>query len=514
MNKVFGKTKLSVMVVDDNEVNIDILVDTLSDEYEIQVAMDGKSAIEDITAFPPDLILLDIMMPGMDGYEVCKRLKANTNTREIPIIFVTAMADVSDETKGFALGAVDYITKPISPPIVQSRVRNHLQLKQALADLAKQNELLQENTRLRDDVERIARHDLKTPLNALMAVPQMLANDDNLTPHQKEMLQMVEESSYRVMDIINSSIDLYKMEKKKYPLQPVPVDLIKVLRQLRGEIQNLMVAKRIGLQIKIFGNPATDSDTFFVLGEEMLFYSMFANLIKNALEASPEGKDVLVALDEKERESLILIHNKGAVPSEMRDCFFDKNATFGKDEGSGLGTYSSQLIVETMEGKISFKTNDEKDVTTLAIRLSKKYNSSKAEKRIAQNEDSLNLDNDISILVVDDYAMMRKIITGFLKDMGFFRIRRVDSAESALKVLEVEKVDLIISDYDMPGMNGVEFLKHVKADDFLRKIPFIMITGRAESEIVSKAGAYGVTNYIVKPFSADVLKNKLKSLNL
>lgn len=119
-----------ILVVDDTETNIDLLVDVLSDEYELSVAVNGVDALEAVAENPPDLILLDIMMPEMDGYEVCRRLKAEPAWAGIPVIFVTAMSEISDETKGFEVGAVDYLTKPISPPVVRARVKTHL----ALAD--------------------------------------------------------------------------------------------------------------------------------------------------------------------------------------------------------------------------------------------------------------------------------------------------------------------------------------------------------------------------------------------
>ncbi|MBF0211217.1 MAG: two-component system response regulator [Desulfamplus sp.] len=119
----------TVMVVDDTEANIDVLVNTLEDMYDVRVAMDGETALDDIMEEPPDLILLDIMMPGMDGYEVCRRLKADEATKNIPVIFLTAMTDEKDEAKGLSLGAVDYVTKPFSPDLVKARVKNQLDLK-------------------------------------------------------------------------------------------------------------------------------------------------------------------------------------------------------------------------------------------------------------------------------------------------------------------------------------------------------------------------------------------------
>lgn len=122
--------KATVLVVDDTPANLSLMTGLLRDIYKVKAAIDGEKALRIAQSdAPPDLILLDIMMPGMDGYEVCRRLQANPATRDIPIIFLTAKAGIEDEKMGLELGAVDYITKPISPPIVLARVRNHLALK-------------------------------------------------------------------------------------------------------------------------------------------------------------------------------------------------------------------------------------------------------------------------------------------------------------------------------------------------------------------------------------------------
>ncbi len=139
-----GKIRHTILVVDDIVINIDILVETLGDTYNMAVAIDGEAALKAVKDNPPDLILLDIMMPGMDGYEVCRRLKADHETRNIPVIFATAKSEIEDEKRGLELGAVDYITKPISPPIVKARVKNHLALKDARDHL---EELVAERTR-------------------------------------------------------------------------------------------------------------------------------------------------------------------------------------------------------------------------------------------------------------------------------------------------------------------------------------------------------------------------------
>ena len=121
--------KQTILVVDDTESNIDILMDMLSDDYIVCVATDGESALDIVKKNQPDLILLDVVMPGLSGFDVCCQLKANRSTQLIPIIFVTSLADIPDETYGLELGAVDYITKPFNMAIVKARIKNHLELK-------------------------------------------------------------------------------------------------------------------------------------------------------------------------------------------------------------------------------------------------------------------------------------------------------------------------------------------------------------------------------------------------
>ncbi len=136
--------KAKILVVDDEKFFIDVVVELLNGEYKVSVAKDGEHALRLANAEPlPDLIMLDIMMPDMDGYEVCRELKNNPITRDIPVIFLTVKSEVGDEVKGFELGAVDYILKPISPPIVKARVATHLALNRARRQLTDQNQMLE-----------------------------------------------------------------------------------------------------------------------------------------------------------------------------------------------------------------------------------------------------------------------------------------------------------------------------------------------------------------------------------
>ena len=166
----------TVLVVDDTPDNLALMSGLLKDDYRVKVANSGERALKiAVSEGAPDLILLDIMMPEMDGYEVCRRLKAYPATRRIPVIFLTAMAEVADETKGLSLGAVDYITKPISPPIVLARVKTHLQLKSA-ADF-----LHDKNAFLRAEVEKQTRMVEAIQDVTILALASLAETRDNET---------------------------------------------------------------------------------------------------------------------------------------------------------------------------------------------------------------------------------------------------------------------------------------------------------------------------------------------
>jgi len=220
---------------------------------------------------------------------------------------------------------------------------------------------------LRQDIERITRHDLKTPLNGIIGIPGLLLEDDNLTERQRIFLEMLKDSGYRMLEMINESLNVYKMEKGTYEFSPTRVDLLTTIRSIQGELV-LLKDKEIGVEITVDGKPYESGQYFMVRGEELLCYSMFANLIRNAAEASPQAGEINVFLTHSEPFAEIIIHNQGTVPKEIRDKFFDKYSTAGKFGGTGLGTYSAKLMTETQKGTISM-TSDQERGTSLHIKL-------------------------------------------------------------------------------------------------------------------------------------------------
>lgn len=358
--------KQKILVVDDNPTGIHALLAILKPDYTVFIATDGESALQKAATDPkPDIILLDIVMPEMDGYEVCRRLKKNKSTKNIPVIFISALDDSGDEEKGLNLGAIDYIHKPINSAIVKTRLKNHLALVESHKKVRRQNMELKEVVKLREDVERITRHDLKSPLNVIIAYPQLIVADDNLTMEQIEILNEIEAAGYKMLDMINRSLDLYKMETGNYHLKAVSLNLMTVLENVISENKESTLQRQ--LTISIDNKELTEK---FVEGELLLCYTLFGNLIKNAIDASPEEREIKILLTDEEDCVAIKISNSGSVPEEIRGHFFEKYVTFGKKNGTGLGTYSAFLSTKTQKGSIDLDTSKD-SMTSVIVRLPK-----------------------------------------------------------------------------------------------------------------------------------------------
>ncbi|OON60430.1 hypothetical protein B0920_15700 [Massilia sp. KIM] len=340
--------KCTVLIVDDIPTNIEVLAGVLKDDYAIKVAISGKKALEIAEAFHLDLILLDIMMPVMDGYEVCRQLKANPKTAHIPIIFLSARDGTEDVVAGLRLGAVDYVSKPADPTILKARLSAHLMLATAMQDLKRQNELLIENARLREDVERMTRHDLKSPIAVALHGSQALLNG-SLSEAQEEQARMIEEAACNALEMINRTLDIYRMEQGNY--QPVlqMFDLGALLSKVSKQVQLSCAGKDVVIRYEA-------PQDVMCLGEPLLCYSLFNNVFKNAVEASPEGGAVRVYIAPGYGNLHVMIDNPGEVPAGMRERFFDKYATADKVGGTGLGTYSIKLMAEVQGGSVSMDT--------------------------------------------------------------------------------------------------------------------------------------------------------------
>ncbi len=218
--------------------------------------------------------------------------------------------------------------------------------------------------RLKEDVDKIMRHDLKIPLSGIIGIINFLLDSEQLDQQHEKMLTIACESAYDMLSMINISLDTYKMEVGTYQFEPTSVDLKDLLKRLSYNLENYATGPGAPFSITINGTSFEHTSSGpYVMADEMLLFTALGNLLKNALEASPLGEKVLITIESKEI-CRIIISNKGGVPEKIRGIFFEKYTTWGKTHGTGLGNYSSRLIITTMGGTISmFSENDSTEVT-------------------------------------------------------------------------------------------------------------------------------------------------------
>ncbi|MGE4298156.1 MAG: ATP-binding protein [Desulfovibrionaceae bacterium] len=253
---------------------------------------------------------------------------------------------------------------PIQKTVSRVTINGRPHLVESFIDITQQKKL----AALKEDIDRMMRHDLKTPLNGLIGLPDVLLMDPSLSDTQREFLGYIKASGRKLLRMINMSLDLYKMETGVYDYAPEPNDVAAILRNVRHDLADRLTGKGLGVMTYLNGSLLDDDATVSILCEELLLYSLLSNLVLNALEASPAGETIRVTMRRDSDTFTMAIHNLGAIPEAIRPTFFDKYATAGKSGGTGLGTYSAKLIVETMGGAIAFTTSED-DGTTLTFSI-------------------------------------------------------------------------------------------------------------------------------------------------
>ena len=362
-----GPTLPLILIVDDAPDNLMLMSHIFRESYRVRLAQNGAKAIAFCQSdTPPDLVLLDIMMPDMDGFEVIARMREHPVSENIPVIFVTALDSDEGRTKGLELGAVDYVTKPVDPDTLKLRVRNFIRYVNVQRQLQASYDDMLEMSRLREEVEHVARHDIKGPLAGVIGILQSVI--DEKCEHLKE-LELVEETILQVLSMVNLSAELLKIETGRFHLNAVPLNIVRLLNRIVDTTRPAFVEK--GLSILLESDPAdNNSGPVEVLGEATFCYSIFQNLLKNACEASPPQSVVSIRIHVGS-DVRVEIKNQGAVPKQIRDRFFDKFVTHGKHDGTGLGTYSARLLTEAQNGNIELAVFDAEDTTAITVHLPK-----------------------------------------------------------------------------------------------------------------------------------------------
>lgn len=354
--------KPTVLIVDDEPVNIDKLGSILSPLFSIKVAMKGENAIAIAQEQEIACILLDIMMPGMSGYDVIKKLKSDPKTECIPVIFVTGKTDDEDEVLGFELGAVDYIKKPYEKTIVQKRTSTHVKIfmhERHLQEMV--DEAVQKNMKLQEEnfnnqkkaamgeLIGIIAHQLKQPLSVISLVIQDAEDRFEYGTFTKQEMDNMSQRAFKSIKFMSSSIDdlrnFFRTDK-----QITPFSIKHALEKALDLIETTIVGQ--GIEIN-----QESVDDAIVKGIESELQQVIINIVTNAKEAFSEKKLAdkwikVAVFKEKEWAVLEIEDNAGGIPEDIIDHVFGSYFTTKGESGTGIGLSLSKMIVEGMNGKI------------------------------------------------------------------------------------------------------------------------------------------------------------------
>jgi len=364
----------NIMIVDDNPANLKLLEDMLLQQgHEARSFPLGRLALAAAMKYPPDLILLDINMPEMNGYEVCARLKSTAELSNIPVIFLSALNETQDKVKAFQSGAVDYISKPFQFEEVQARVETHLKLHGLQRALMLQNERLEEAVaaRTRELVEANGRltlldhskneflnlisHEFRTPLNGLLGVSELILDGMSSTVENKELQEMFEQSRRRILAILDDALLLTQIDVNREPFRTAPVSLHAALGRAIEGTTEFAKSRRVTI-----APPSADPD--LVLGDEDLLVRALQNLLETAVKFSAEGETVRLSREVVADSSMVIIESQGrAIPGPALTKFFD---LFSTGEAStpggdlGLGPPVAYRILSLFGAAVSVANRD------------------------------------------------------------------------------------------------------------------------------------------------------------
>ena len=526
-----------ILAIDDAPANLFTLGEALDGEFELQIATSGQSGLNLAGQTPPDLILLDVMMPQMDGYETCRRLKADPLLRSIPVIFVTALNEVDAESAGLALGAADYITKPINVEITRLRIRNLLGREQLRKEVERYRDHLEEQVAARTEALSIAKdaaeaasraksiflttmsHELRTPMNGMMgmlSVALRLATDAK----QIDCLNRGMASSKHLLAIINDILDLARIEADRLTLDDKEFSLAQVIddtllmQEEAAQFKGLRLSREIAAELS--GS---------VRGDALRLKQILLNLVGNAIKFSDQGEITVRAhLVEEGGDDLLLRidvsdQGIGMSPEQQLQLFHIFTQVDGsltrKYGGSGLGLSISKRLANLMGGDVGVTSQaGSGSVFWITVRVrrgvalpllppSESPPTSLVPAESAR-EVLARLYAGRRVLIAEDDLMNQEVACLLLKDAGLVP-EVVNNGQEAVDKAPGGAYALILMDVQMPVMNGLDATRALRQLPGMSEIPILAMSAGTFDDDRQRCQEAGMNEHIAKPVDPVIL---------
>jgi signal transduction histidine kinase len=345
-----------ILVVDDEQRNRALMQALLSRDHEVREAQDGPTALAMLAKGGIDLVVLDVMMPGMSGFEVCRQAKAGAGDQLLPVLLVTALSDRTDRQAGLEAGADDFLSKPVDRHELSLRVKHFLRLRRQHQMLSQQFEALQELVALKDDLVTLMVHDLRNPLTGILGLMQVLELDAD-DPDRRADVQNAREGAEKMRETLDDLLQVRLLEEGRLTLRPAAVSLAELARSAAVSIDG--AAKLRGLRIER-DIPAD----LKLMGDAKLLRRAIENLVSNAVKFSPGGQTVEISAGRVPGGVEILVQDRGrGVPADKRGQLFEKFGGIAVQRGSdrrgyGLGLYLVRLVAEAHGGTVAVRDRE------------------------------------------------------------------------------------------------------------------------------------------------------------
>ncbi|RKZ40220.1 MAG: hypothetical protein DRQ49_09100 [Gammaproteobacteria bacterium] len=541
--------KGDILIVSSLPENLHILIEILNKHgYKVRQAHSESQALLVAQSTPPDLILLDILMQEMNGYEVCQQLKASAQTRHIPVIFISAMDKVLDKVKAF--GGVDYITKPFQIEEVIARIETHLALRHLQKRFHEKNERLKQEIKEREEIEQVLQkrvdelalvrnnllnmmadleianhqanvakemaeqasrakseflaninHEIRTPMNSIMGFTQLTLNTV-LSDKQRSYLTRVHSSSESLLEIITNILELSKIEAGKLSIKPINFYLDDILNYLSNLLKIKIEEKGLALHITIDKNVPRH-----LVGDSLRLRQILLHLLSNAIKFTETGNIVikvkLISTENEQVKLLFSVKDTGIGISKeiifhLFDAFIQADASTTRQfSGSGLGLAICKPLTKMMGGEIRVNSKLGKGSTfsfSVVLSLHKKTDITTTAKSIKEER----------ILIVEDNRINQQVIRKMIECHGLVA-DIVDNGKKAVAMLAEVNFDAVLMDIKMPEMDGYKATRLIRKNPQHDKLPIIAMTANTMNGEREKCLAAGMNDYIIKPINMDQL---------
>ncbi len=512
-----------ILVVDDLESNLNLIAGILSEvpEYRIVSATSGRAALSRAKANYFDLILLDIVMPDMDGLEVCRRLKKYPVTRETPIIFLTAdTKDPKSIQKAFKAGGSDYIPKPFSKEELLARVKIQIDLKKNKEELIKSKNAAEMAAHAKSVFLANMSHEIRTPMNGIIGMAELLKRT-TLNDEQREYVDIISASGENLLTVINDILDFSKIEAGKIVLEKIPFSLKDELKNVISILDFQAKKKNLSLVTKI-----EDDVPEYVKADPVRLKQVIINLVNNAIKFTESGGvTVEVSCQEVDDNKGIFLFKVidtgiGISKEGLKQLFksfsqVDISIT-RKYGGTGLGLAISKNLVELMGGEIGVESEEGKGSTFWFTAGLDVLTEKEIKELSAQNKADTQPKGKVrslNILLAEDNLINQKVALAHLKKFGH-NVTVANNGIEAVDYFSKNKYDLILMDIQMPEMDGLVATHLIRAYEKenleQERTPIIAMTANVMSEDIKKYYNQGMDSFIGKPFKVEDLKELFK----